>query len=115
MPKIPRRMVSTASGCDRIRIDSPLTYEERCNQNTPKKKDLKLSNISMKKYHQSPTLGVKSVSVSWVPYVDVTNSHDPVKRYEMPRSVESEAATVRTTVPANCERDEILFVGCCRS
>ena len=38
----------------------------------------------MKKYHQSPTLGVKSGKRRCTPYVDERNSHDPpVKRYEI--------------------------------
>jgi ribosomal protein L18 len=32
----------------------------RCSWNTTRKKERKESNISMKKYHHRPTLGVKS-------------------------------------------------------
>lgn len=34
----------------------------------------------MKKYHQRPTLGVKSGNSKWTPYVDDMNFQDPVKR-----------------------------------
>ena len=38
----------------------------------------------MKKYHQSPTFGVRSGNKSWTPYVEATNSHDlPVIRYDI--------------------------------
>jgi hypothetical protein len=53
-------------------------YDPMCSQKTPKKNSLNESNISMKKYHQSPTLGVRSGSNSGVPYVDDRNCHEPV-------------------------------------
>jgi hypothetical protein len=40
----------------------------------------------MKKYHHSPTFGVKSGRSNWTPYVDSTNSQDPVIIDEIWRS-----------------------------
>lgn len=41
----------------------------------------------MKKYHQSPTFGVRSGNNRCTPYVDARNSHDPpVMRYDSPSS-----------------------------
>lgn len=60
MAKSPSSVVMTNKGWVRIRIDSPPTYPPKCSQNTPRKNSRNESNISMKKYHQSPTLGVKS-------------------------------------------------------
>jgi len=38
----------------------------------------------MKKYHQSPTFGVKSGKSRWTPYVEDRNSHEPpVKMLDM--------------------------------
>ena len=61
----------------------PPTYDAICNQKTPRKNSRNESNISMKKYHQSPTFGVKSGSSIWTPYVDERNSHEyPVIKNE---------------------------------
>lgn len=74
----------TKSGCFLSLKLSPPTYEARCSQKTPRKNSLKESNISMKKYHQSPTFGVRSGNRRCTPYVDAMNSHDPpVIRYDM--------------------------------
>jgi len=62
----------------------PTTYDDMWSQKTAKKNCLKESNISMKKYHHSPTLGVRSDNVSWTPYVDTRKSHESVTRYETP-------------------------------
>jgi len=62
----------------------PTTYDDMCNQKTARKNCRKESNISMKKYHQSPTLGVRSDNVSWTPYVDTKKAHESVTRYEAP-------------------------------
>lgn len=64
IPKIPRSSVMTNRGCERMRTLKAPTYEDKCSQKTAKKNDRKESNISMKKYHHSPTFGVRSVSVS---------------------------------------------------
>lgn len=61
----------------------PTTYDDRCSQKTPRKKDLNESNISMKKYHHSPTFGVKSGKRSCTPYVEGMNSQDPEIWYDM--------------------------------
>lgn len=78
IPKMPSSSVMTSNGCLRMRMLRAPTYDERCSQKTARKKERKESNISMKKYHQSPTFGVRSVSVSWMPYVEDRNSHEPV-------------------------------------
>jgi len=50
-----------------------------CNQNTPRKKFRKESNISTKKYHHRPTLGLRSERVNWTPYVETKKAHDEPK------------------------------------
>lgn len=45
---------------------SPVTNERFLTWKTPTKKFLKWSNISVKKYHQTPTLGVKSDAVKLI-------------------------------------------------
>lgn len=75
---MPSRRVMAARGCLRIRTLKAPTYDDRCSQKTAKKKERNESNISMKKYHHSPTFGVRSVSVSCMPYVERRNSQDPV-------------------------------------
>jgi len=64
----------------------PPTYEDKWSQNTPRKKFRNESNISIKKYHQRPTFGVRSGRRSCTPYVEETNSHDPVIKEDMCRS-----------------------------
>ena len=64
VPKIPRSSVITNRGCDRRRTLKAPTYDDKCSQKTAKKNDRNESNISMKKYHHSPTFGVRSVRVS---------------------------------------------------
>lgn len=69
-----------------MRMDKPPTYAVRCSQKTARKKARNESNISMKKYHHRPTLGVRSDSVSWMPYVRERKSHElPVRAKDMPR------------------------------
>jgi len=51
-------------------------------ENTIKKKGLKWSNISVKKYHQSPGLGVKSGRRRFIPQVFGTQFHPPDTKYE---------------------------------
>jgi hypothetical protein len=53
-------------------------YEAACSQKTPRKNSRNESNISMKKYHQRPTFGVRSGSRSRTPYVAAKKSHEPV-------------------------------------
>lgn len=75
------------SGWFLTRMVSPPTYPPKCSQNTPKKNSRKESNISIKKYHQSPTLGVKSGSSRCTPYVEAINSQDlPVRAYDVQSS-----------------------------
>jgi hypothetical protein len=60
----------------------PGIYEAACNQKTPRKNSRKESNISMKKYHQRPTLGVRSGSKRRTPYVAAKKSQEPVRKAE---------------------------------
>lgn len=56
----------------------PGIYEAACNQKTPRKNSLKESNISMKKYHHRPTLGVRSGRSRRTAYVAAKKSQEPV-------------------------------------
>ena len=82
--KIPVSVAATNKGCFRRRRVSPGVYEATCSQNTPRKKSRNESNISMKKYHHSPTLGVRSGSSSRTPYVASRKSHEPKSNAEPP-------------------------------
>src|ERR1700761_2122391 len=115
MAKMPRSSVRATRGCRRRRMHRPPTYDERCSQKTPRKKDRNESNISMKKYHHSPTLGVRSDSVSWMPYVEGRNSQDPMMRYDIWKSVNMTPATMRTLVPANRAAERTARSGSWRS
>jgi hypothetical protein len=57
-------------------------YDAACSQKTPRKNSRKESNISMKKYHQSPTFGVRSGRRRRTPYVAERKSHEPIKNAE---------------------------------
>lgn len=80
MEKMPNKRAMTTNGCLRMRKLRAPTYDDKCSQKTAKKKERNESNISMKKYHHNPTLGVRSVRVSWIPYVEERYSHDPVMK-----------------------------------
>lgn len=56
---------------------SPGVYDATCSQKTPRKKSRNESNISVKKYHQRPTLGVRSGRSSRTPYVALKKSQEP--------------------------------------
>lgn len=56
---------------------SPGVYDATCSQKTPRKKSRNESNISVKKYHHSPTLGVRSGRNSRTPYVASKKCHEP--------------------------------------
>ena len=77
---IPNSAVIMNNGCLRTLTLKPPTYPARCSQKTPRKNSRNESNISIKKYHQSPTLGVRSGKSRCTPYVDDKNSHDPAVR-----------------------------------
>jgi len=55
----------------------------RCIENTIRKNGLKWSNISVKKYHQSPGLGVKSGSKNPAPQVFRTHPQPPATRVDV--------------------------------
>ncbi len=93
----------------------PATYAERWIQKTPRKKFLNESNISMKKYHHKPTLGVKSGSRSWTPYVEDRNSHDPVMREDICSSEYSEPPTAMAFPVTKLYIDSGFFNGLRRS
>lgn len=82
MAKTPVNEQATNKGCLWRRIVKPGMYEAACSQKTPRKNSRKESNISMKKYHQRPTLGVRSGSKRRTPYVAAKKSHEPVKKAE---------------------------------
>ena len=82
MAKTPVKEQATNKGCLCRRIVRPGMYEAACSQKTPRKKARKESNISIKKYHQRPTLGVRSDRRRRTPYVAVRKSHEPVNRAE---------------------------------
>lgn len=63
----PVNATAANKGCLRNRMLNPGPYEIMCSQNTPRKNSRNESNISMKKYHQRPTLGVRSGRRSNVP------------------------------------------------
>lgn len=63
----PHMRITAARGCFRSRMVRIGEYEAMWSQKTPRKNDLKESNISMKKYHHNPTFGVRSGSSSRVP------------------------------------------------
>jgi hypothetical protein len=56
----------------------PGIYDAACSQNTPRKNSRNESNISMKKYHQSPTFGVRSGRRRRTPYVADKKSHESI-------------------------------------
>lgn len=55
-------------------IHNGMMYISKWTENTTKKKGLKWSNISVKKYHQSPGFGVKSGKVSLAMVISQTAS-----------------------------------------
>jgi hypothetical protein len=73
-------------------------YDAACSQKTPRKNSRKESNISMKKYHQRPTFGVRSGSRRRTPYVAATNSHEPVIKAEAPSKAPMATTKVRVCV-----------------
>ena len=88
-------------------------YEAACNQKTPRKKSRKASNISMKKYHHKPTLGVRSGSRRRTPYVAAKKSHEPVRKAEAASrapTVAIRAAECMATKDQTFEVDFVLAV-----
>lgn len=74
------------------------------------------SKISMKKYHQSPTLGARSDSVSWMPYVRSKNSHElPANKKDIPNRAPITTADTATQVKENVAMDSIRRLGFWRS
>ena len=72
-----------------------------------KKNSRKESNISMKKDHHRPTLGVKSGSNRWTPYVDARNSHEPpVMPYDSPPSLATVAANTAASPAAKLPNEQ---------
>jgi hypothetical protein len=98
---MPRSVVTTKRGCLLSLNVRPPTYDAIWSQNTPKKNSLNESNISMKKYHHKPTLGVRSGNSRGVPYVELKNWVEPVKATERPRRPPSIAANPRICAMVN--------------
>jgi hypothetical protein len=82
MANTPVKQHATNSGCLWSRIVRPGMYDAACSQKTPRKNSRKESNISMKKYHQSPTLGVRSGRRRRTPYVAERKSHESINNAE---------------------------------
>jgi len=59
------------------------TYMSILTEKTTKKNGRKWSNISVKKYHQRPTLGVRSGSENWEPHVEAIQFRFPVIKVDM--------------------------------
>jgi hypothetical protein len=97
--KMPAKVVATNKGCLRSRIVRPGTYDATCSQKTPRKE----SKISMKKYHQRPTVGVRSERSNRTPYVAVRNSQEPVSRAEIHSRPPLAAASPTVCVAVNAK------------
>lgn len=70
----------------------------------------------MKKYHHRPALGVRSDSVSWMPYVRDRNSHElPVRTKDMPRRKPAQTATMATHLAPNVMALAVRRFSGCRS
>jgi hypothetical protein len=106
MANTPVRVHATNNGCLCSRMVRPGIYEAACSQKTPKKNSRNESNISMKKYHQRPTLGVRSGSRSRTPYVAAIKSHEPVIKAD----VESNAP-ITTARPKVCTAVKVQILG----
>lgn len=63
-------------------IHNGTTYIARWSENTAKKNGLKWSNISVKKYHQSPGLGVRSGSRNPAPQVFRIHPQPPATKVD---------------------------------
>ena len=61
----------------------------------------------MKKYHHSPTFGVKSGSSRWTPYVDARYSDEPVRTFERCKNHAMLAEKTERYVAV----DEVAFIG----
>lgn len=90
-------------------------YEAACSQKTPRKNSRKESNISMKKYHHSPTLGVRSGKRRRTPYVAAKKSHEPVKRADAASRAPLTAAKPNVCVMANAQGLGVDFVFAARA
>jgi hypothetical protein len=101
--KMPAKVVATNKGCLRRRIVRPGIYDATCSQKTPRKNSRKESNISMKKYHQRPTVGVRSERSNRTPYVAVRNSQEPVSRAEIHSRPPLAAASPTVCVAVNAK------------
>jgi hypothetical protein len=76
----------------------PGMYDAACSQKTPRKNSRNESNISMKKYHQRPTFGVKSEKRSRTPYVAPRKSHEPVMNADPESNAPTAAARLKVCV-----------------
>ena len=85
-------------------------YDAACSQKTPRKNSRKESNISMKKYHHSPTFGVRSGSRRRTPYVAARKSHEPVKRADAASRALHTAAKPSVCMMVNDQAFGVVFV-----
>src|SRR5690242_550045 len=104
---MPVKVQATNSGCLCRRMVRPGMYDAACSQKTPRKNSRKESNISMKKYHHNPTLGVRSGKRRRTPYVAAKKSQDPVKRADAERS---EPLTTAKAIMCTTVNDHALGV-----
>jgi len=95
MAKTPVSVHATNKGCLCRRMVRPGMYEAACSQKTPRKNSRNESNISMKKYHQRPTLGVRSGRRRRTPYVAAKKSHEPVNEADTKSNAPMAAAKPR--------------------
>jgi hypothetical protein len=88
----------------------PGMYDAACSQKTPRKNSRNESNISIKKYHQRPTLGVRSGSRSRTPYVAARKSHDPVMKADAASNAPIATARPRVWTAVKDQTLGVVFV-----
>lgn len=110
MAKMPVNEHTTNNGCLYSRIVRPGMYEAACNQKTPRKNSRNESNISMKKYHQRPTFGVRSGSKRRTPYVACRKSHEPVMKAEAESKAPIAAAKPKVWIMVKAHTSGLDFV-----
>jgi hypothetical protein len=89
---------------------SPGIYDAACSQKTPRKNSRNESNISMKKYHQSPTFGVRSGRRSRTPYVAARKSHEPVMKADAASNAPIATARPKVWAAVKDQTSGLVFV-----
>ena len=113
--KMPVRVQATNNGCLWSRMVRPGMYDAACSQKTPRKNSRNESNISIKKYHHKPTLGVRSGSKRRTPYVAARKSHDPVKKADTASNVPVTAVKPSVCMIVNDQALGVVFVFAARA